>query len=135
MKAFLVSLIFTVTALADFAIIANPNISINNISKSELEKIFLSKTRNFADGTRAKPVEIAKTGLKSMFYNLIANKSEVELRSYWATLIFTGTGKPPKQMKNEDQVIKYVSQTPGAISYIEKREPDESVKIIFLSEK
>ncbi|WP_428737921.1 hypothetical protein [Sulfurimonas sp.] len=134
MKALLILLIFSVLTFAsEFVIIVNPNMEIDKISKSELEKIFLSKTNTLPDGTRARPVEIAKTKLKSHFYTIIANKSEVELRSYWATLIFTGTGRPPKQMQTIKEIIEYVRTTPGAIAYIEDNKVDDAVKKLTIS--
>lgn len=122
-------------AATDFVVIVHPDSSIKNISKSELERIFLSKTRSLPDGTRAQPVEVVSRDLKSHFYHYVADKSVVELRSYWATLIFTGLGKPPKQMQSRDALIEYVRTTPGAIAYVSNTDSDASVKIVPLNER
>jgi ABC-type phosphate transport system substrate-binding protein len=137
MKILFVLIVFISTTLnaIEFSIIVNPASSIDNITVNELKAIFLSKLKTLPDGTRAKPVEIAITNFKAEFYNSIAHKSEVELRSYWATLIFTGTGRPPKQMNSYEQLIKYVSSTPGAIAYIANIKTNKSVKVIPLNEE
>lgn len=131
---FLLLLFISSLTANEFAIIVNAQTNIDHITKQELERIFLSKTRRLPDGKRAKPVEVAAAALKSSFYEAVAHKSGVELRSYWATLIFTGMGMPPKQMRSHQQVVEYVKLTPGAIAYVEKSKLDASVKVIALRE-
>lgn len=137
MKIVFLLFIFISTTLSalEFSIIVNPNSNLDTITLNELKSIFLAKSKTLPNGKRAKPVEMAEGNYKTEFYNLVAHKSEVELRSYWATLIFTGTGRPPKQMHSYKQLIEYVSNTPGAIAYIADDKTDDSVKVVHVSEK
>ncbi|MDH4276244.1 MAG: phosphate ABC transporter substrate-binding protein, partial [Gammaproteobacteria bacterium] len=58
---------------------------------------------------------------------------ESQLKSYWATLIFSGKGTPPKAVGDAGDVKAIVAKNPSAIGYIDKRFADNNVKIIPLS--
>lgn len=136
-KLFVLLWIFWVSALmgqCEFVVIVHPKSTIDKITEEQLENIFLAKTRRLPDGSRARPVELGETDLKSAFYQIVADKSEVELRSYWATMLFTGSREPPKQFRTIDQLISYVISNPGAIAYVCKEAADETVKVLTLGE-
>lgn len=134
-KSFILIWFFWATLLlgqCEFVIIVSPQTHVDKITQKELENIFLAKTRRLPDGTRAHPVELGATDLKTSFYRIVADKSEVELRSYWATMLFTGTGEPPRQFRAIDTLIDYVISHPGAIAYICKEAAKDKVKIVEL---
>ncbi len=119
-------------AYAEFAIIVNPQSKFNQISARDLARIFLAKTKRLPDGAQARPAELASAESKSRFYFKIAGKREIELRQYWATMIFTGNGQPPKQLHSIENVIQYVIKNPGAIAYVTQESLDDSVKVLEL---
>lgn len=117
-------------AQAGVAVILNPQCSLEQISDKDLAQVFLSKTKYLPSGERARPVELTSTESKNNFYEKIAGKNEVELRKYWATMIFTGNGQPPKQLRSVEQVLQYVSTHQCAIAYVPKDAVDESIKVL-----
>ena len=58
------------------------------------------QTRRYllADGNRVQPMELSDLGYKAIFYREISGKTLPQINSYWTTLIFTGKGKPPKNI-------------------------------------
>jgi hypothetical protein len=53
------------------------------------------------------------------------------LRDTWDRMVFTGTGKAPIEVKSEDELLKRVAATPGAIGYIPKgKVANEKIKIL-----
>ena len=76
---------------------------------------------------------IKREAVASLFIlqlNLI-DKTNAQVKSYWAKLIFTGKGTPPKEVANSDEVKKLVSTNPNTIGYIDKSHLDTSVKVIY----
>lgn len=46
--------------------------------------------------------------IASDFKEKALNKSNSQYKSYWSKLIFTGKGKPPRQIKSEDEMINVI---------------------------
>lgn len=132
MKKLLISLFFILNQALSFelVVIVNPSSKITAIAPRELEQIFLSKIKYLPNGERAKPVEQSSAELKTHFYEKISGKSEIELRKYWATMLFSGNGQPPKQLRATTEILEYVKEHPGAIAYIDKNAVKDSVKIV-----
>ncbi|MDB2405508.1 hypothetical protein N9W00_01060 [Arcobacteraceae bacterium] len=117
---------------SNIAVIVSKNSSLNNISKSELSKIFLSKTKILPNSKKALVVEIANKDIQKVFYKNISKKTQKQLKKYWATMIFTGRGMPPKKLKTVDEIIKFIQNNDNAISYVEKNKINsKNIKILM----
>jgi ABC-type phosphate transport system substrate-binding protein len=133
MIALAASLLFLVmqTASAGVAVIGNPDLGVDSISAAQAADIFLGKTTKLA-GTQLTVIE-HKDGdsVKEEFYNKVVGKTPSQLKAYWAKLVFTGEGVPPKEYGGDQAVMQHVSGTPGAIGYVSDKSVDKSVKVLF----
>jgi len=134
--AIMASLLFFVlhTASAGVAVIGNSGIGVNSITAAEAANIFLGKTTKLPDGT---PVTVIdhKDGeaVKDEFYDKVVGKNASQLKAYWAKLVFTGEGVPPKEYAGDKAVLDRVSRTPGAVGYVSDSSVNSSVKVLFES--
>lgn len=112
-------------------VIVSKNSSINNITKKELSKIFLSKTKRLPNGDRSITLEYINKDHQSKFYKLICNKNEKQLKKYWAKMIFTGRGQPAKKFKSIENLIEFVENNNNAISYIPSKYMNSNLKMIM----
>ena len=55
---------------------------------------------------------------------------DAQLKAQWARQIFTGGAKPPKEMASDDEILKFVANTPGAIAYMDSSKVNKTVKVI-----
>ena len=119
-------------ASAGVVVIGNPNLSVSSITKAEAANIFLGKMTKWADGTPVTVIE-HKDGdaAKDEFYNKVVGKSPSQLKAYWAKLVFTGEGVPPKEYSGDRAVKTRVSSTPGAVGYVSDGSADNSVKVLL----
>jgi len=93
--------------------------------------IFLGKINRFPNGALAVPIDQAEgSPAREEFYVLYAGKSSAQVMSYWAKIIFTGRGQPPKAVASSIEVRKLLAANPQAIGYIERSAVDSSVKIL-----
>ena len=130
-KLFL-SFLFSVNLYSsNLAVIVSKNSIINNISKKDLSKIFLGKTKRLPSGEKALLIENIDEIDKSKFYKVICNKNEKQLKKYWAKMIFTGRGQPPKKSYSINEVIRFVQNNNNAISYIPIKYVTNDIKIIM----
>lgn len=92
--------------------------------------LFLGQAKTFAGGPEAVPVN-QKDGAAATgeFAGRYLKKTPAQLRAFWAKQVFTGAGRPPKELDGDEAVIKFVAATPGAIGYIEGK-PGPGVKAV-----
>ena len=123
-------LAFSGWASANIAIVVHPD---NNavLEKKDIVRLFLAKVKTFPDGEKATPIDqMEGTRARHEFLENLLGKSEDQLRSYWARLIFTGRVLPPRTANSDGEVKKLVAQNPELIGYIQASEVDDTVKVV-----
>jgi len=119
-------------AATDLVVIANPASGVERISRDEVTAIFMGRAKKLPSGITALPIDqVASNPDKARFYNELINKELAEVNSYWARLIFSGQGSPPRQADNIAEVIEIVSGNNGAIGYVPRSAADKRVRIIL----
>jgi ABC-type phosphate transport system substrate-binding protein len=112
-------------------IIVHPS-NANQLSESDIVRLFLGKLTRYPDGSDAIPIDQkGDSSLHGEFVTNILNKSTQQLKAYWAQQLFTGKGKPPKSVDSSADVKKLVAENPALIGYIESGMVDDSVKVII----
>ena len=121
----------SLTCSAQFAVVVPEHSSIDMLSEEQVAGIFLGKTNRFPNGERAQPMELDDEMLRRLFYETMSGKSLTQLNSYWATLVFTGKGRPPKRLSGVEDMVRKLPAQPGAISYLPRKEVPEGMKVVF----
>ena len=117
----------------DVKIVANPSIRSDAISPAGLRSIFLQDQRSL-DGYRVEPV-LAKSGAAhETFLRRYLGKNDDALRTYYRTLIFTGTGAMPRSFDSDGEIVRYVAKTKGALGYVNIDFPTPGVKVLAIGE-
>lgn len=125
------SLMISVSAWSGVAVIVNPSNG-NALSGSDVTRIFLGKKKSYPDGSDAIPVDQAEgSAARSSFVGTVLKKNDQQIKAYWAQLLFTGKGTPPKEVGSGADVKKLVSENPALIGYIDSSEVDGSVKVVY----
>lgn len=130
--AFLLFVALESTAFAGIVIIGNPGLSMNSITAAGAADIFLGKQTTWPDGTKIVVVDQQDSGLKEAFYNKVVGKTPSQLKAYWAKLVFTGEGIPPKEDPDAKATMEDISSTAGAIGYVNESSVDKSVKVLYV---
>lgn len=114
MKLILLILLFSSLAFSKIKIISN-NSQLNSITitKKELANLYLRKTDRIK-GIRVIPLD-NKLNFEE-FYSKIVNKSQKELRSYWAREMYKSERVPPKKLSKE-QIKEMIKSNKNYISY------------------
>ncbi len=129
------SLILCLLLLAPLAwgveIIANRSVSVNTLSLASARAIFGMRQTKWLDDTRiqvfvlddAHPAHVAlcKEQLNLFPY---------QLRQSWDRLVYSGMAQAPIEVASEEELINRVATTSGAIGYVRKVKPNDSIKII-----
>ena len=114
----ILGLALTVSPLAaQVQVIANPSVSVAELSADHLKDIFLGGKTDVG-GAAVEPVFEQTGAAHEAFLKTYVGKSEAALRIYFKTLVFTGKGTQPKAFASDAEVVKYVASTKGAIGYV-----------------
>ena len=124
-------LICSFAAHGELVVVVDQSSAIDSLTEEQVAGIFLGKTNRFPNGVKAMPVELDDPQLREQFYGKVSGKSLNQLKSYWATLVFTGKGKPPRVMNQVDDVVEKLPDLPGVITYLPAEEVTESMKVVF----
>jgi ABC-type phosphate transport system substrate-binding protein len=115
------------------AVVTHPKTPIATLTKDQATNIFLGKSGNFPEGSKAIPIDQAEGEIaRTIFYQAVVKKDASQLNAYWARLVFTGKGQPPKTVFDDDEVLEFVSTTPNSLGYISQDAVDDSVKVLFV---
>jgi len=121
------------SAHSEVVIVVSASSPVTELSKSQISKIFLGKSRRFPDGSRAVPLNQSEgNSERDAFYQLVSGKSPSQVKAHWTKLIFTGRGQPPKEAANSDAVKDLLADNGVNIGYIDQAAVDDSVKIVAI---
>jgi ABC-type phosphate transport system substrate-binding protein len=119
------------SALSQVAVVVHPQSPLSTISQQEATNLFLGKT-NQISGAEANLLDLPESHpARALFYEGITGKSLSQVKATWARLTFTGKAFPPQQFPNANAIKKAIAADPKAIGYIDKKDIDDSVKVVL----
>ncbi|HEY9034628.1 MAG TPA: hypothetical protein VIN71_11870 [Pseudomonadales bacterium] len=135
LSLFLVMLMsLAVPAYAGLAVIVHPD-NQNPLDERQLRNIFLGKSQVFADGSEARPLDLAEgSEERQAFVSKVLRRTESSLNAYWARMLFSSQGKPPKELKDASAVKQAVAADPQAIGYLDAADVDDTVRVLMIVE-
>ena len=118
-------------AVSQVVVVVSIDSAVDSLNNQQVANIFLAKTNRFPNGDKVTPIEIRNNAIRDQFYRGITGKSENQLNAYWTTLVFTGKGKPPKNLSNYDKLLMQLLDKPNAISYMLANQVTHNLKIVY----
>jgi ABC-type phosphate transport system substrate-binding protein len=104
------------------------NVPTKNLAANELNLIFWRKKEYWPGGVRIHPVNLHAThALRLQFSNTVLGSVPAKQIDYWNGLYYHGIS-PPYSVQSEEAVLRYVSDTKGAIGYVDACKVDARVK-------
>ena len=102
------------------------NLAAPAIDKQQVMDLYLGR------GSGWTPLDqVATSPIYVDFYKKAIGRDVAQVKAIWSTILFTGRGLPPKQLRDSAAIKKAVAANPTAIGYIEKSAVDTSVKVVL----
>lgn len=125
-----IALSFSTFTFADVAVIVNSSNS-TTLSDNDISRLFLGKLKKFSNGEKVILANLKfGNATRNEFEKKVLKKSSSQVKAYWSKLMFSGKGKPPKELGSDKDVLALVAGNPGAIAYVDAASVDGSVKVI-----
>jgi hypothetical protein len=100
-------------------VIAHPGYEGDDIGRVQLRGVFGMRLRAWPDGTPVRVFVLADgDAVHEEFAKAILQMYPYQLRQNWDRLLYSGTGQPPLEVASEDEMLRRVAETPGAIGYV-----------------
>ena len=116
-------------ARADVVAVVSSKSPIVALTTLQIADIFLGRASRFPNGLTAMPIDLRDgSSERDVFYTKVAAKTPAQIKAYWAKIIFTGRGQPPKVVPNDLEVKKYLAANIAAIGYIDEKLLDDTVR-------
>jgi hypothetical protein len=117
---------------ADVVAVVSSMSQITTLTRTQVMDIFLGKRTRFPDGSAAIPIDQAEgSAARDEFYTRLAEMSPAQVKSFWARIIFTGRGQPPKTVATDVEAKRLLVADPNTIGYIDKSLVDSSVRVVL----
>ena len=112
------SMMLPALSFAEVEVIVHPS-NAAALDKDSIQRIYLGKTRAFPGGGEAVAISLKEgSGPEGEFTKNVLGKSAKQLKAYWAKMVFTGKGTPPRQIDSADEMVKLISANPNLIGFV-----------------
>ncbi len=124
--------VMSLPCFAEIVVVGNKSIATDSLTAKQVSKLWLAKSKLIPGGGKPAVVDHAKgSPAYEDFYKNVVKKNSSQLKAYWAKIIFSGKGTPPKAMANDAAVIEWVASTPGGLGYVDSTSVNETIKVLF----
>ena len=124
--------------LADsLGIVVNRSNPVDNLSSNELRRIFLGEQSHWSNGRRVTVVmlEPGKQERQAVLTQ-VCQMDDKEFNKHFSEGLSNGQIlAAPKTLSTSTEVLRFVSNVPGAIGYLRVTEADDSVKVVHVDSR
>ncbi len=114
---------------SDLVLVGNPDSGLSTLERDQVVNIYMGRYRKLPSGMTALPLDY--TDEREAFYQALVGRSLPEINSYWARLVFSGRGSPPRQVDSAGELLDIVAENRGAIGYLPEDEVDDRVVVLL----
>lgn len=121
----------------EIAIIVNKDNAVEDISFTDLVRIFKMEKKFWDDGSQIYLImQGSRSPEKEAILKTVYKMGDQELKQFWLAKIFQGSVPSfPKVIASNQSVKAFVRQVPNAVGYIDAAYADDSVKVLKVNGK
>lgn len=113
----------------DLVVIAHP--ALPKTDRITLQRLYTGRAVSIGQQSVA-PVNLpAGHPARDEFLQWVMEQNEEQYTGYWLVRRYVGKGSPPQELGSIDEVVKYVSTTPGAVGYVPSSKVPPGGNVIF----
>ena len=117
-------------AFAAPALIVHKDLAAEKLTAASVKAIFLGKKVSWDSGARVVLAVLKGGPVAEDFLKAHVDQSASSFNNHWRRLAMTGGGTAPKVFEKEEDLRKFVSETPGAVGFVDSATADSSVVVL-----
>ncbi|MCS6861421.1 MAG: hypothetical protein NZT92_13985 [Abditibacteriales bacterium] len=116
----------------DVAIVAHPDVPVDNLSLAELRKVFLGDRQFWNTKLRVTLLMRAPEAReRNVVLKVIYQMTEAQFRQYWIGKVFRAEAAAgPKIFYSNEMAAELISKIPGAIGFVDAAQIPKGLKVI-----
>lgn len=133
MKSAIIMLLLSLStfAQADLVIVTGSNSSITSLTENEVRQLFSGLLKTIG-GQRVQPLDLPGTAEpREEFYRKVMGRTSEQMRAYWTRLIFTGQGKPPREVSNIGELETLLISSAEHIGYLTESNLTGNMRVLY----
>ncbi|KMV31772.1 hypothetical protein L4D00_18330 [Photobacterium swingsii] len=110
------------------------NKDIPQLSKSKARMLYKGRTKKLNGSIKIVLVDLPENSIhREEFYDMLLGKSVSQMNGYWASLSFSGKGKPPAELNSDDikDILEWLNKNPNGIAYAPISTVPENANILI----
>jgi ABC-type phosphate transport system substrate-binding protein len=120
---------------AQVAVIANKEVPADSVISTQLLDFYSGETRHWENGLAVTVFDLKpRDEIKSTFYKFLG-KTSSRMKSIWLVNMLSGESDPPESVQSEDDMLKKVATTQGAIGFVRQSKVNGDVKVLAVIEE
>lgn len=116
----------------DFVMVVNADNEVTTINRKDAELIFLNKQRSWPDGKNISVVINENPKIYDSFSHTVLRRSSQQFLVFRKQMLFRGQGMPPPTLKTDKDVVAFVGEHVGGISYVSPDAVTQAVKVVSI---
>ena len=112
------------------ALIGNKNVASEKLDAATLKSVFLGKKVAWDAAGRVTLAVLKGGPVADEFLQKAVDMNASSFNNHWRRLAMTGGGTAPKSFDKEEDLRKFVAETPGAIGFVDATNADASVAVL-----
>jgi ABC-type phosphate transport system substrate-binding protein len=111
-------------------LIGNKTVAAEKLDAATIKSIFLGKKVAW-DGAGRITLAVLKGGpVAEEYFKSAVEMTVSAFNNHWRRLAMTGGGTAPKSFEKEEELRKFVAETPGAVGFVDSANADNSVVVL-----
>ena len=124
-------LLLTGFAQAGIVVVVSKNSDLGGLTRNEVRQIFNGQLNRVGE-ISVKPLDLpVAASQREVFYQQVMGKSVEQMKSYWARMIFTGRGMPPREVSSDREMTLLVGSDRKFIGYMDEADVTSDLKVVF----
>jgi len=127
-----VAWLWAASALGQVAVIAHKNVPVDTLSKAQLFDFYTYEARFWNKDLPVVVIDLKpQMPSKALFYEFLGISAS-RMKSLWLKKMLLGEGDPPAAMRSDEEMLKEIAGTPGALGFVSANLVTKQVKILLL---
>jgi hypothetical protein len=129
--ALLILLLAAPLAAADDPIVLIGHPGLPKTDQASVQRLYTGRIVSVGQQP-AVPVNLpAGHPVRQQFLETVLGQDEGQYTGYWLVRRYVGKGAPPQELRDIDEVLRYVGETPGGVAYVPASRVPSGANVIF----